>query len=211
MSQHDVDRIAALLRADARLNATAWDRYTYFMYVGEGVVKSSGFRFVGRRWYPGPTNCHGAIENIMESIRNGGDLPVEDLWNAAAVTVQKDPPSGALHLFHDLDAEAWEMTPDNQTDIADRAFRLFGEGGIDQPDDWAPVGVDQTGLKGRTAKLLVSQPTDDAGWPAELPPGTNEVIVFDDEPTPLLTVRVFVPGMDRFTFVRFDQLAVHAD
>jgi hypothetical protein len=103
------------------------------------------------------------------------------------------------------------MTPDNQADIANRAFRLFGEGDVDQPEDWEPVRVDQTGLKGRTAKLLVSQPTDDAGWPAELPPDTTEVIVFDDEPTPLLTVRVFVPSMDRFTFVRFDQLAVHAD
>ncbi|MBA0047867.1 hypothetical protein [Mycobacteroides sp. LB1] len=211
MSQHDVDRIAELLHADSRLNAAEWDRYVYFIYIDEGVVTSSGFRFVGRRWYPGPTNCHGAIEDIMEAIRNEGVLPAQDLWNAAVVTVRKGTPTGVLYPFLGIDAEAWEMTPDNQADIADRAFRLFGEGGVDQPDDWEPVRVDQTGLKGRTAKLLVSEPTDDAGWPAELPPDTTEVIVFDNEPTPLLTVRVFVPGMDGFTFVRFDQLAVHAD
>lgn len=74
---------------------------------------------------------------------------------------------------------------------------------------WELIRVDQTGLAGVTAKLVTNEPTDDAGWPADLPQGTTEVVVVDDTPGPTLTVRVHPVGNPAGTaYVRFDQLAV---
>ncbi len=76
---------------------------------------------------------------------------------------------------------------------------------------WQVIRVDQTGLSGTTARLLTSDPTDDAGWPADLPPGTTEVVLADDTPGPLLTLRVHPVGdSSKVAFVRFDQLAVRS-
>lgn len=211
MSQTDIDRIVELLQSDPRLNEKPWDRYVFFLHVGDRVVSSSGFRFSNRNWYSGSTTCHGSITGIIEELRKEVGLPVDNVWNAAAVTVERNSANGTLHLFYDLDAEAWDMTPENQSDIADRAFRLFGDGKLDRTEPWQQVLVDQTGLRARTAKLLTHEPTDDAGWPADLPAGATEVVVLDDEPNPTLTLRVFVPGTPKYAFVRFDQLAVHAE
>ncbi|WP_443678127.1 DUF7161 family protein [Nocardia australiensis] len=60
--------------------------------------------------------------------------------------------------------------------------------------EWTPLSVDQTELAGITGKLLVTEPTDDAGWPAELPPGTEYVAIIDDEPNVHVTLRVWTPG-----------------
>jgi hypothetical protein len=76
---------------------------------------------------------------------------------------------------------------------------------------WQVLRIDQTGLAGTTARLLTPDPTDDAGWPADLPPGTTEVVIADDTPGPLLTVRVHpVADPSAVSFVRFDQLAVRS-
>lgn len=77
---------------------------------------------------------------------------------------------------------------------------------------WQFVRVDQTGLAGRTARLATGAPTDDAGWPADLPAGTTEVVIVDDTPGPLLTLRVHPAGdPSTVAYVRFDQLAVTKD
>ncbi|MGY1896286.1 DUF7161 family protein [Nocardia gipuzkoensis] len=74
---------------------------------------------------------------------------------------------------------------------------------------WQLLRVEQTGLAGTTARLLSSEFTDDAGWPADLPQGTTEVVVIDDTPGPLLTVRVHPVGNPSgVAYIRFDQLAV---
>lgn len=76
---------------------------------------------------------------------------------------------------------------------------------------WQVIRLDQTGLTGTTARLLTADPTDDAGWPADLPPGTTEVVVADDTPGPLLTLRVHPVGdSSKVSYVRFDQLAVRS-
>ncbi|WP_168175972.1 GAD-like domain-containing protein [Mycobacterium sp. ST-F2] len=80
---------------------------------------------------------------------------------------------------------------------------------VTQAPRWRPVRLDQTGLSGVTARLLTNDPTDDAGWPADLPSGTTEVVIVDDTPGPLLTVRVHPVGSPSAgVYVRFDQLAV---
>lgn len=75
---------------------------------------------------------------------------------------------------------------------------------------WRPVRATDTGLKGRAARLLTSEPTDDAGWPADLPPGTTEVVIVEDTPSPTATLRVQTSGdaAPKNVRVRFDQLAV---
>ncbi|MFC8081127.1 hypothetical protein ACFUN8_36975 [Streptomyces sp. NPDC057307] len=74
---------------------------------------------------------------------------------------------------------------------------------------WRRIRPDQVGLAGTVARLLTAEPTDDAGWPADLPPETAEVVIVDDTPGPLLTVRVHPVGdSSAVSFVRFDQLAV---
>ncbi|SUA31400.1 Uncharacterised protein [Mycolicibacterium fortuitum] len=56
--------------------------------------------------------------------------------------------------------------------------------------DPVPIRYDQTGLKRRMAVLLTDLPTDDAGAPANLSPGTVHVVIVDDTPNPTLTLRV---------------------
>ena len=74
---------------------------------------------------------------------------------------------------------------------------------------WHCVEGDQTGLAGRRARLLTKEPTDDAGYPADLPPGTRQVVIVDDTPNPTLTLRVQTLGDHPVAaYVRFDQLAV---
>ncbi|WP_155946583.1 GAD-like domain-containing protein [Mycobacterium sp. URHD0025] len=78
-----------------------------------------------------------------------------------------------------------------------------------QAPRWRMLQVDQTGLAGMTAKLVTNTPTNDAGWPADLPEGTTEVVIVDDTPGPLLTLRVHPVGEPSGgVHVRFDQLAV---
>ncbi|WP_455644438.1 DUF7161 family protein [Micromonospora carbonacea] len=75
---------------------------------------------------------------------------------------------------------------------------------------WRPVRATDTGLNGRAARLLTSEPTDDAGWPADLPVGTTEVVIVEDTPSPTATLKVRASGdaAPRNVRVRFDQLAV---
>lgn len=93
--------------------------------------------------------------------------------------------------------------------------RAYAEGmvadGHGEASRWQVIRIDQTGLTGTTARLLTPDPTDDAGWPADLPPGTTEVVLADDTPGPLLTLRVHPVGdSSKVAYVRFDQLAVHS-
>lgn len=91
------------------------------------------------------------------------------------------------------------------SDITPR--RIMGD--VIQTPRWQIVRIDQTGLAGSVGRLLTSDPTDDAGWPADFPPGTTEVTIVDDAPGPLLTLRVHPAGTpSNVVFVRFDQLAV---
>ncbi|MEU4334430.1 hypothetical protein AB0F59_07365 [Micromonospora lupini] len=73
-----------------------------------------------------------------------------------------------------------------------------------------PVRATDTGLNGRTARLLTSEPTDDAGWPADLPAGATEVIILEDTVSPTATLKVQTSGdaAPKTARVRFDQLAV---
>ncbi|WP_435831333.1 DUF7161 family protein [Micromonospora arborensis] len=75
---------------------------------------------------------------------------------------------------------------------------------------WRPVRATDTGLIGRAARLLTSEPTDDAGWPADLPAGVTEVVIVEDTPSPTATLKVQTSGdaAPRNARVRFDQLAV---
>ena len=57
-----------------------------------------------------------------------------------------------------------------------------------------PIRFDQTGLTGQVAVLLTDLPTNDAGVPVDLPPGTDRVVVLDDTPNPTLTLRVHPAG-----------------
>lgn len=77
-----------------------------------------------------------------------------------------------------------------------------------QPGHWRPVDATETGLAGRARRLLTDDPTDDAGWPADLPPGTTEVIIVDDTPNPNASLKVRTPDGSRAALVRFDQLAI---
>ncbi|MEU8088196.1 hypothetical protein AB0B57_31860 [Micromonospora sp. NPDC049101] len=69
----------------------------------------------------------------------------------------------------------------------------------------------ETGLSGRPARLLTSEPTDDAGWPADLPADVPDVVIVEDTPGPTATLKVRTSGnaAPRTARVRFDQLAVH--
>ncbi|WP_040783209.1 DUF7161 family protein [Nocardia pneumoniae] len=75
-----------------------------------------------------------------------------------------------------------------------------------------PLRYDQTGLRGRLARVLVEEPTDEIGWPADLPAGVDTVVILDDEPNPHHTLRVH-PQEDpaNIVLVVFDQLALCAD
>ncbi|MFE7746516.1 hypothetical protein [Nocardia sp. NPDC057455] len=72
-----------------------------------------------------------------------------------------------------------------------------------------PLRFNQTGLRGRLARLLVEEPTDEIDLPADLPAGTDTVVIVDDEPNPHHTLRVHPPDDPaRIALVVFDQLAL---
>jgi hypothetical protein len=72
-----------------------------------------------------------------------------------------------------------------------------------------PLRYDQKGLRGKLARVLVDEPTDEIDWPADLPAGIQTVVILDDEPNPHHTLRVH-PTDDpaRIALVVFDQLAL---
>ena len=75
-----------------------------------------------------------------------------------------------------------------------------------------PLRFDQKGLRGKTARVLVEEPTDEIDWPADLPAGIETVIILDDEPNPHHTLRVHPPdNPTRVALVVFDQLALCED
>lgn len=75
-----------------------------------------------------------------------------------------------------------------------------------------PLGAAQTGLRGKRARVLVEEPTDEIDWPADLPAGIETVVILDDEPNPHHTLRVHPPGDPaRVALVVFDQLALCED
>jgi hypothetical protein len=78
----------------------------------------------------------------------------------------------------------------------------------DDPD-LTPLRYDQSGLRGKRARVLVKEPTDEIDWPADLPAGIKTVVIIDDEPNPHHTLRVHPPDDPaRIALVVFDQLAL---
>jgi hypothetical protein len=74
------------------------------------------------------------------------------------------------------------------------------------------LGPFQSGLRGRVARVLVEEPTDEIDWPADLPAGIETVVIVDDEPNPHHTLRVHPIGEpERIALVVFDQLALCDD
>jgi hypothetical protein len=75
-----------------------------------------------------------------------------------------------------------------------------------------PLGYGQKGLRGKHARVLVDEPTDEIDWPADLPAGIETVVILDDEPNPHHTLRVHPPDdPTRIALVVFDQLALAED
>lgn len=72
-----------------------------------------------------------------------------------------------------------------------------------------PLHPYQTGLRGKIARVLVEEPTDEIDWPADLPAGIETVVIVDDTPNPHHTLRVHPPDdPSRIALVVFDQLAL---
>jgi hypothetical protein len=77
---------------------------------------------------------------------------------------------------------------------------------------YTPLRYDQSGLRGKIARVLVEEPTDEIDWPADLPAGIKEVVILDDEPNPHHTLRVHPPDApERVALVVYDQLALCED
>jgi hypothetical protein len=77
---------------------------------------------------------------------------------------------------------------------------------------FTPLRYDQAGLRGKLARVLVDEPTDEIDWPADLPAGIKTVVIVDDEPNPHHTLRVHPPDdPERIALVVFDQLALSED
>ena len=75
-----------------------------------------------------------------------------------------------------------------------------------------PLGYSQKGLRGKLARVLVEEPTNEIDWPADLPAGIEIVVIVDDEPNPHHTLRVHPPDDPaRIALVVFDQLALLPD
>lgn len=75
-----------------------------------------------------------------------------------------------------------------------------------------PLRYGQTGLRGKLARVLVEEPTDEIDWPAGLTAGIETVVIVDDEPNPHHTLRVHPPGdPTRIALVVYDQLALSED
>lgn len=75
-----------------------------------------------------------------------------------------------------------------------------------------PLSYGQKDLRGRLARVLVDEPTDEIDWPADLPAGITTVVILDDEPNPHHTLRVHPPDDPaRVALVVFDQLALCED
>lgn len=75
-----------------------------------------------------------------------------------------------------------------------------------------PLRYDQTGLRGKLARVLVEEPTNEIDWPADLPAGIETVVLLDDEPNPHHTLRVHPPDDPaRVALVVYDQLALAED
>jgi hypothetical protein len=72
-----------------------------------------------------------------------------------------------------------------------------------------PLGYAQSGLRGKLARVLVDEPTDEIDWPADLPAGIETVVILDDTPNPHHTLRVHPPDdPSRVALVVYDQLAL---
>jgi hypothetical protein len=80
---------------------------------------------------------------------------------------------------------------------------------ISENSGLTPLRYDQKGLRGKLARVLVDEPTDEIDWPADLPQGIDKVVILDDEPNPHHTLRVHPPDdPTRIALVVFDQLAL---
>lgn len=75
----------------------------------------------------------------------------------------------------------------------------------------ARISWNATGLAGRRARLIEA-PTDEIGNPADLPDGTEIVVIASDEPTPHHTLFVHPEGRaERLALVAYDQLSLMED
>jgi hypothetical protein len=80
---------------------------------------------------------------------------------------------------------------------------------VSEKRERTPLRYNQAGLRGRLARVLVEEPTDEIDWPADLPAGIETVVIVDDAPNPHHTLRVHPPGdPTRIALVVFDQLAL---
>jgi hypothetical protein len=84
--------------------------------------------------------------------------------------------------------------------------------GMGENQGLTPLRYGQTGLRGKLARVLVEEPTDEIDWPADLPAGIETVVIVADEPNPHHTLLVHPPDdPTRTALVVFDQLALCED
>lgn len=103
-----------------------WDRYLYFFYVGQGLTESSGFRYTSRRPIPFGVaeRTQKRLEEVLKRIRDAGNLPLAQRWNAAAIVYDRTPGNGDAYFFYGDDAENWHLTPGNLDRIAAQGLAL---------------------------------------------------------------------------------------
>ncbi|EFV14847.1 DUF7161 family protein [Segniliparus rugosus] len=78
-------------------------------------------------------------------------------------------------------------------------------------ESWEPLSFDSEGLRGRLAKILVDDPVNSGLNPADLPPGTTEVVIVDDTPDVTADLAVHPVGQpDKIAIVHYNALAVQA-
>src|ERR1700739_1349814 len=71
------------------------------------------------------------------------------------------------------------------------------------------ISWDATGLAGKRARVLVEVPTDEIDNIADLPEGTETVVIVSDEVTPHHTLFVHPPeDPERLALVAYDQLSL---
>lgn len=81
-----------------------------------------------------------------------------------------------------------------------------------EAQEFHQFSYEATGLSGRRLRLLTEVPTNDAGFPQDLPEGITDVISDDDVVGPNLSLRVHpVDDPTQIAYVAYDQLAMYDD
>lgn len=114
-----VHEIGALILADERVSARAWDGYALVVRFDQTQTRLSGFAYEHGHFHPA-TPRSTALQQRLQALRDAMRQDGSDPWAACVIRIVRATKQIRIEFEYDH-PEQWDITPETLNHIATRA------------------------------------------------------------------------------------------